>query len=149
MKFKFDIKKFKKKFDLARSTYDLTSFADCMVELFQIQSEFMKNNLKVPAEFMKFYKHIDAYSYVVINELGKHNGENAVKYHAGLKNLLSGIEKIILVGGLWRDAFNNDPEYIYLNSWQEALSEIKKFDWSGILIKGSNSIGLSNIVKAL
>ncbi len=87
MKFKFDIKKFKKKFDLARSTYDLTSFADCMVELFQIQSEFMKNNLKVPAEFMKFYKHIDAYSYVVINELGKHNGENAVKYLGAILNV--------------------------------------------------------------
>ena len=85
---------------------------------------------------------------VILGEM-RELGENAVKYHAGLKNLLSGIEKIILVGGLWRDAFNNDPEYIYLNSWQEALSEIKKFDWSGILIKGSNSIGLSNIVKAL
>ena len=47
------------------------------------------------------------------------------------------------------DKYYIDPEYIYLNSWQEALSEIKKIDWSGILIKGSNSIGLSNIVKAL
>ena len=85
---------------------------------------------------------------VILGEM-RELGENAVKYHAGLKNLLSGIEKIILVGELWRDVFNNDPEYIYLNSWQEALSEIKKIDWSGILIKGSNSIGLSNIVKAL
>ncbi len=79
-------------------------------------------------------------------------GENAAKYHADLKPLIDSIDYVVLVGNVWREAFG-DEKYIFASDWQEALQYTEKImkaeDWSGILVKGSNSIGLSNIVRAL
>ena len=69
MKTTFDLKKFQKRFKAARSSYNMREFADCMAEVFTLHGELIKNNMKVPAEFMKFYQHIDAYSYVMLLEL--------------------------------------------------------------------------------
>ena len=80
MKAKFDIKKLQKKLNSLRSTYNMKGFADFMVEIFQLHELHLKNQLKLPPEFMEFYKHIDAYSYVILTELSKHNGKSAMRY---------------------------------------------------------------------
>ena len=76
-------------------------------------------------------------------------GENSVEFHKNLEPLLEGIENVILVGKIWREAFTNE-NYIFAETWQEALEEFKKINsCQGILIKGSHSIGLENIVEEL
>ena len=72
-------------------------------------------------------------------------GENSVMYHSELEPLLEGIDTVILVGKIWREALKGG--YIFVDTWQEALTKIPEY--RGLLIKGSNSIGLSNIVKEL
>ncbi|MBQ3764356.1 MAG: hypothetical protein II869_05220, partial [Synergistaceae bacterium] len=72
-------------------------------------------------------------------------GENSVSYHSELEPLLEGIDTVILVGKIWREALKGD--YIFVDTWQEALTKIPEY--RGLLIKGSNSIGLGNIVKEL
>ena len=80
-------------------------------------------------------------------------GEDSVKYHAELKPLLEDIDDVILVGNIWHEALDNHSGFTFVSDWKEGLVCVKKImetdSWSGILIKGSNSIGLSNIVKEL
>ena len=76
-------------------------------------------------------------------------GDNAVKFHADLLPLLKNIEHVILTGKLWREAFKNNNEFKFVDEWPDALELVKKISWRGLLVKGSNSIGLTNIVKAL
>ena len=80
MKIKIDIKKLQKKFNSLRKTYNMRGFADFMMDILQLHETCLKNNMNVPLEFMEFYKHIDAYSYVMLMELSKHNGKQALKY---------------------------------------------------------------------
>ena len=75
-------------------------------------------------------------------------GENAAMYHAELAPLLEGIDTVILVGEIWREAVKGD--YVYAEDWRKALEVLKGIDgWQGLLVKGSNSIGLSNVVKEI
>ncbi|MBQ6972370.1 MAG: UDP-N-acetylmuramoyl-tripeptide--D-alanyl-D-alanine ligase [Synergistaceae bacterium] len=75
-------------------------------------------------------------------------GENEAMYHTELEPLFDGIDTVILVGGIWREAVKGD--YVFADDWKSALDALRKIDgWRGVLVKGSNSIGLSNIVKAL
>lgn len=80
-------------------------------------------------------------------------GENSAMYHAELKPLLEKIEYVILVGSIWREALGNNSGYVYASDWQEALKFTERImrseEWQGILVKGSNSLGLSNIVREL
>lgn len=82
-------------------------------------------------------------------------GEDSVKYHAELEALLEDLEHVIFVGGLWREAIPGKANYIFADTWQESLAEAEKIielgpdSWHGILVKGSHSIGLENVVKAL
>ena len=76
-------------------------------------------------------------------------GPDAATYHENLTPLLENIEHVILVGSLWPE----HEGFIRVATWQEALEHLRTImsnnDWSGILVKGSNSIGLSNIVKEI
>ena len=76
-------------------------------------------------------------------------GENAASYHEELTPLLENVDHVILVGSLWPE----HEGFIRVETWQKALDQLHTImnnnDWSGILVKGSNSIGLSNIVKDL
>ena len=76
-------------------------------------------------------------------------GKNAINYHEELMPLLDNIEHVILVGDIWKAIKPSDT----VDTWQEALERLRTImnsnNWSGILVKGSNSIGLSNIVKDL
>lgn len=75
-------------------------------------------------------------------------GENSAMYHSELAPLLEGIDTVILVGEIWREAVKGD--YVYADDWRAALEALRNIpDWRGLLVKGSNSIGLGNIVKAL
>ena len=77
-------------------------------------------------------------------------GENEAKFHADLQPLLEGIDHVILVGKIWREAFGENENYIFVDTWQEALEAVKNIDeWQGMLIKGSHSIGLDNVVKEI
>lgn len=75
-------------------------------------------------------------------------GENAAMYHAEIAPLLEGIDTVILVGEIWREAVKGD--YVYAEDWRKALEALRNADeWQGLLVKGSNSIGLSNVVKEI
>ena len=75
-------------------------------------------------------------------------GENSAMYHAELSPLLEGIDTVILVGEIWREALKGD--YVFVDDWQKALDALKNIpEWQGLLVKGSNSLGLSNIVKEI
>ncbi len=77
-------------------------------------------------------------------------GENEAKFHADLQPLLEGIDHVILVGKIWHEAFGENENYIFVDTWQEALEAVKNIDeWQGMLIKGSHSIGLDNVVKEI
>ena len=80
-------------------------------------------------------------------------GVNSAEYHKALKPLLDDLSYVILVGDVWREALGENSGYTFASDWKEALDDVKKImtaeDWSGILVKGSNSIGLSNVVKGL
>ena len=80
-------------------------------------------------------------------------GEGSVKFHAELEDLFENLDCVILTGKIWREAFGNNKKYIFADTWQEALEALKNFmdnhEWHGILVKGSHSIGLENVVKAL
>ena len=80
-------------------------------------------------------------------------GVNSAKYHEALKPLFEDIDDVILVGSIWHDAISENSGCTFVSDWKEALVCVKKImendNWNGILIKGSNSIGLSNIVKEL
>ena len=55
---------------------------------------------------------------------------------------------MILVGEIWREAVKGD--YVYAEDWRKALEALRNADeWQGLLVKGSNSIGLSNVVKEI
>ena len=75
-------------------------------------------------------------------------GANSAMYHAELSPLLEGIDTVILVGEIWRGAVKGD--YVFVDDWKSALEAVKKIDgWQGLLVKGSNSLGLSNIVREI
>lgn len=75
-------------------------------------------------------------------------GENSAMYHAELSPLLEGIDTVILVGEIWREAVKGD--YVFVDDWQKALDALKNIpEWQGLLVKGSNSLGLSNIVREI
>ena len=75
-------------------------------------------------------------------------GTNSAMYHAELSPLLEGIDTVILVGEIWREAVTGD--YIFVDGWQAALEALRNIpEWQGLLVKGSNSLGLSNIVKEI
>lgn len=80
-------------------------------------------------------------------------GENSAMYHSELNSLLDDIDHVILVGDVWREAMNDNSRYVYADDWKNALVHVHEImssqEWRGILVKGSNSIGLSNIVKDL
>lgn len=76
-------------------------------------------------------------------------GPGAAHYHHELEPLLDAVGNVILVGGLWREALPDRPGRFFIGDWQEALELTKGIKWRGLLAKGSNSLGLQNVVRAL
>ena len=76
-------------------------------------------------------------------------GPDAARYHRDLEPLLDSVGNVILIGGLWREALPDRPGCFFVVDWQEALELVKGMEWRGLLAKGSNSLGLQNVVRAL
>ena len=60
---------------------------------------------------------------------------------------------MVLVGDVWREAFPDASGYVFVKDWREALKAVSGITSSreiqGVLVKGSHSIGLENVVREL
>ena len=116
---------------------------------FMVDDSYNANPASMSASLETFAKIKIPGKIAVLGEM-RELGENSEKYHAELEPLLENLECVILTGGTWRQAMKNG-NYIFAENWQEALEAVKDFmssnEWHGILIKGSHSIGLENVVK--
>lgn len=112
---------------------------------FLVDDAYNANPASMSASLETFAKVKCSGKVAVLGEM-RELGENSVKYHSELSPLLEGIDTVILVGKIWPEALKGD--YIFVDDWKSALDALRKIDdWQGLLIKGSNSIGLANIVK--
>ena len=112
---------------------------------FLVDDAYNANPASMTASLQTFAKVKCSGKAAVLGEM-RELGENAAMYHSQLAPLLEGIDNVSLVGEIWREALKGD--YVFVGTWQEALEALKNIqDWQGLLAKGSNSIGLSNIVK--
>ncbi|MBR1673159.1 MAG: UDP-N-acetylmuramoyl-tripeptide--D-alanyl-D-alanine ligase [Fretibacterium sp.] len=86
----------------------------------------------------------------VLGEM-KELGPDAARYHRELEPLLDEVGNAVLVGALWREAFSapDRPGRFFAGDWREAMELVKGLSWRGLLVKGSNSVGLQNVVRAL
>ena len=97
---------------------------------------------------LETFARVKCYGKVAVLGEMRELGENAAMYHAEIAPLLEGIDTVILVGEIWREAVKGD--YVYAEDWRKALEALRNADeWQGLLVKGSNSIGLSNVVKEI
>ena len=76
-------------------------------------------------------------------------GRETLHYHRALEPLLNGLESVVLVGDAWRSAMPERPGFAFVRDWQEALQIAAGTSWTGLLVKGSNSLGLQNVVQSL
>ncbi|MCR4819188.1 MAG: UDP-N-acetylmuramoyl-tripeptide--D-alanyl-D-alanine ligase [Fretibacterium sp.] len=76
-------------------------------------------------------------------------GPDAARYHHELEPLLEAVGNVILIGGLWRESLTDRPGRFFAGDWKEALELLKRIEWRGLLAKGSNSLGLQNVVRTL
>ena len=115
---------------------------------FIVDDAYNANPASMRASLETFTKIKTSGKLAVLGEM-RELGRDEAKYHESLRDLLNEIDKVILVGKIWLKAFSDKSNYIFCNDWKQALEEINKSQWNGLLVKGSNSIGLSNIIKEL
>ncbi|MBQ7154021.1 MAG: UDP-N-acetylmuramoyl-tripeptide--D-alanyl-D-alanine ligase [Synergistaceae bacterium] len=119
---------------------------------FLVDDAYNANPASMRASLETFCKVVCAGKAAVLGEM-RELGENSAKFHAELAPLLEEIDGVILVGEIWREAFPDASEYIFVKDWQEALKAVNEITSSreiqGVLVKGSHSIGLENVVREL
>ena len=119
---------------------------------FLVDDAYNANPASMRASLETFSKVVCAGKIAVLGEM-RELGENEVQYHAELGELLEGIDGVILVGEIWREAFPDNEGYIFVKDWREALQAVRKIESAreiqGVLVKGSHSIGLENVVREL
>ena len=119
---------------------------------FLVDDAYNANPASMKASLETFSKVVCAGKIAVLGEM-RELGENEVQYHAELGELLEGIDGVILVGEIWREAFPGNEDYIFVKDWREALQAVRKIESArqiqGVLVKGSHSIGLENVVREL
>ena len=76
-------------------------------------------------------------------------GRETLRYHRELEPLLNGLQSVVLVGEAWRSAVPERPGLAFVRDWREALEIAEGTSWTGLLVKGSNSLGLQNVVRGL
>ena len=119
---------------------------------FLVDDAYNANPASMRASLETFTKVVCAGKIAVLGEM-RELGEDAAKFHAELAPLLDEIDGVILVGDVWREAFPQNSEYVFVKNWQEALDAVhsitSKREIQGLLVKGSHSIGLENVVREL
>ena len=117
---------------------------------FLVDDAYNANPASMRASLETFINVVCAGKIAVLGEM-RELGEDTAKYHAELAPLLEEIDGVILVGDMWREAFGENSRYIFVNDWQEAVKAVKEISASreiqGLLVKGSHSIGLENVVR--
>ena len=76
-------------------------------------------------------------------------GEDELKYHKDVSELFSGIDKVILIGEIWKAALSELQlkNCLYLDDWHDAYKYISlSNDWRAMLVKGSNCHKLEELV---
>ena len=119
---------------------------------FLVDDAYNANPASMRASLETFSKVICAGKIAVLGEM-RELGEDSAKYHAELEPLFEGIDAVILVGDVWREALSEKDSYVFVKDWQEALKAVREIagtrEIQGVLVKGSHSIGLENVVKEL
>ena len=119
---------------------------------FLVDDAYNANPASMRASLETFAKVVCAGKVAVLGEM-RELGENAAQFHAELAPLFEGIDGVILVGEVWREAFGENESYIFVKDWREALKAVRDFEEGrtiqGVLVKGSHSIGLENVVREL
>ena len=119
---------------------------------FLVDDAYNANPASMRASLETFSKVVCAGKIAVLGEM-RELGENEVQYHAELGDLLENIDGVIMVGEIWREAFPDNNSYIFVKDWQEALKAVREIENAreiqGVLVKGSHSIGLENVVREL
>ena len=117
---------------------------------FLVDDAYNANPASMRASLETFARVVCAGKIAVLGEM-RELGTDSAKYHAELEELFTGIDGVILVGEIWREAVKGD--YVFASDWREALEAARKImasrEIQGILVKGSHSIGLENVVKEL
>lgn len=126
--------------------------------IFLIDDAYNANPASMRASLETFVN-IDAENFNKIAILGemREMGDERVKYHAGLGDLINQVDTAILVGGTWPEAIQIKPrdKLYFAETWQDALKILNDLNDNDnlaekfILAKGSLSVGLLNIVNDL
>ena len=119
---------------------------------FLVDDAYNANPASMRASLETFSKVVCAGKIAVLGEM-RELGEDSAKYHAELEPLFESIDGVILVGDMWREAFPENKEYVFVKDWHEALKAVREIESAreiqGCLVKGSHSIGLENVVREL
>lgn len=75
-------------------------------------------------------------------------GENEVQYHKDLLSLVEKLDRAVFVGNLWKKALKTSEKWTFVGTWQDAVEALEKNScWEALLVKGSNSFRLQDLVK--
>jgi UDP-N-acetylmuramoyl-tripeptide--D-alanyl-D-alanine ligase len=93
---------------------------------------------------------IKGHKWAVLGDM-KELGEEEAEFHKDIAYLFPGIDKVLLIGGIWKDAGLTElPNCLHFDNWRAAYEFISKNgDWSAMLVKGSNSHKLQELVTEL
>ncbi len=115
---------------------------------FVVDDAYNANPLSMRASLETFAGLPEKGRLAVLGEMRELGPEEA-RFHRDLEPLLDRLENVILVGQLWRETLPECPGRLFARDWREALEAVKRGEWRILLAKGSNSLGLGNIVRAL
>ena len=75
-------------------------------------------------------------------------GENENRYHEELIPLLEKVDRIVFVGEIWRTSLSSRNGWDFVSRWQEAVALLEEAPWNALLVKGSNSHRLGELVES-
>ena len=115
---------------------------------FLVDDAYNANPISMRASLETFAKLCVEGKMAVLGEM-REMGPDALRYHRDLEPLLSCFNNIVLVGDIWHEAMSDFPGRSFVPDWRAALKIVRGAPWKGLLVKGSNSLGLGNIVRSL
>lgn len=94
---------------------------------------------------------VDGFRYAVLGDM-KELGDEEVRYHEELLDLLTLLDGVIFVGTIWKDALKGvssdlHKKWYFVKNAKEAAALLdESSDWTALLVKGSNSHQLGELV---